>query len=306
MFQTQWEREDPGWITLFFRQVKVSHKGTDQESFVFLEDLDLQTLQKKKKEKLETDDFAVLFFNTRSKQVGIWLTERQNLWFPELQMNRYPSTKQMTDKHVATKIAVNQAFATVIRQSSSKFQAEEKDHHILVLESPAMLTARVLLTNFQSSLPPSHLWCLSNEKLTVPEEPGFAGLRVIHDLFFRFCQNLCRRLDPVPDRGFKAIGYDACCTFDGAQGTAGHPESDLRLIFARQLLRLVGGILWVTFSTRTKTKAEDDLVPTKICEIAQEYYYHLKRIPSPTGNYVYTHSGRMIYFFFETVKQEDD
>ena len=89
------------------------------------------------------------------------------------------------------------------------------------------------------------------------------------------------------------MGLDYCCTFEGNAEFV-RPKSDIRLMFAKQILRKRDGVCWMTFSKRGKKSQYIQSIVTWVKKEGARLGYNMELLEQ--GTY-----GTVAYFFWKTV-----
>jgi hypothetical protein len=197
---------------------------------------------------------------------------------------------QFDENHVNTghKILVNHKFAMYLRDCDPNRVAE-----IIYLDAPqGQTTSHLSVLGYTKD----QLHCPNPNSEFVSKASPLFGQHATH--YDGTVYELMRDLpENEEDAEGHHVGFDYCCTFEG-NAQCVRPKSDIRLMFAKEVLRKRDGVCWMTFSTRLPKggtvaaylKSIENWVKAEGTRLG----YNMELLEQ--GTY-----GKVAYFFWKTV-----
>lgn len=177
---------------------------------------------------------------------------------------------------------------------------------VVVLDTPAQSTSGVLSGDFTNIIIPNHEEYVSVRTCVCAACVALSFIAAVF-ILLQISEPLAGvTYKPISlmdlfwswnSKPFSAVIADYCGKWCGNQQTGADPKDDLDLLFSKDLLCRVGGVLSVTVCLRGKTKEEHEIV-SEICTIARRYRYQLEEVARKT----YYTSIRMLWLLFVTKK----
>lgn len=224
--------------------------------------------------------YEVLVYDRSERKIaGTYKVQREELTEPCIDTTTY-----IESCDTALKRQINSSFARLVKEQ------QDPRGNIIVLDSSALQTSRAL--HEEAKIP----W----ECIHVPNPSAYMWRERTDAPVCLHQETVALHLMRLPaatceDERF-SFALDYCGTFEGNYSARACPRHDLDLLFAKQLLRKQGGVLWLTLSTRGKGKRTSRTeLETYVLDLAARTGYTSLSVHSGQS-----YGKHMYYVFFVT------